>query len=357
MSSFFHIILPFKIVNAAIICSKCSKDVNNAFKLKKIALLADIFFRDLCLKVESEDENKLDEVDALDELYEVVSVEDETIVEALEEESEFLLDESEALVAAEQILCSRRKTSSRQFHQCKCGIVFSSLHRHNNHVRVKHEFIPETELFSCETCGKRFKIREYLLLHIRKQHSPAGGVNYLKQKNPCSICGKILSSITSLRNHEEKHVLDAQPTPLKPFSCDICGLSFRLKSYLYNHINNVHIRQKYPCQFCSRCFYKKYEIVDHLRLHTLEKPFFCDHEGCAKSFSRKKNLQIHQRIHNGLRPYACSICHKTFMHFIDRKRHLMKHSGERPHKCLVCNKGFLRKTECDAHVRSHARKI
>jgi KRAB domain-containing zinc finger protein len=143
----------------------------------------------------------------------------------------------------------------------------------------------------------RFKIQEYLELHIRNQHSS----NPIKkhQKNPCSFCGKILSSLTSLRNHEEKHSFDAQLLPPKPFNCDLCGLAFRLKSYLFNHINNIHIRQKYSCKFCSRGFYKKYEMRDHLRVHTNEKPFSCDFDGCLKSFARNKNLQIHRRIHTG----------------------------------------------------------
>lgn len=139
----------------------------------------------------------------------------------------------------------------------------------------------------------RFKIQEYLELHIRNQHSD----NPIKQrqKNPCSICGKILSSLIALKNHEERHYLNLlPPEQVKKFFCDVCGQSFRMKSYLFNHMNNVHIRSKYSCNYCSRGFYKKQEMLDHVRqYHTMETPFQCDFEGCGKSFSRKKNHLIH----------------------------------------------------------------
>lgn len=63
----------------------------------------------------------------------------------------------------------RKKSSggNRNFHDCFCGAKFASAHRLNNHIKVKHTEIPEEEKLTCLTCGKKFKIQEYLELHIR----------------------------------------------------------------------------------------------------------------------------------------------------------------------------------------------
>lgn len=117
-----------------------------------------------------------------------------------------------------------------------------------------------------------------------------------RQKVPCSICGKVLKSIVALKNHEDKHIADSLPdSETKKFSCDVCGLRFRLKCYVFNHMNNVHLRNKYPCEFCGKGFYKKYEKMEHVvRMHTNERPITCEFEGCGKTFARQKNYNIHK---------------------------------------------------------------
>ena len=117
-----------------------------------------------------------------------------------------------------------------------------------------------------------------------------------RQKVPCSICGKVLKSIVALKNHEDKHIADSLPeSETKKFSCDLCGMRFRLKCYVFNHMNNVHLRNKYPCEFCGKGFYKKYEKMEHVvRMHTNERPILCEFEGCGKTFARQKNYNIHK---------------------------------------------------------------
>lgn len=49
----------------------------------------------------------------------------------------------------------RQKGGARQAYQCECGITFPSNQRLQNHIRVKHEHVPESELLPCNICGKK----------------------------------------------------------------------------------------------------------------------------------------------------------------------------------------------------------
>lgn len=183
---------------------------------------------------------------------------------------------------------------ARPRHECFCGQSFATRVRLTNHMKVKHTEIAEEDLLACLTCGKKFKLQSYLELHIRNIHTD----NPPKYRQPvsCSICGKILKSTEALKNHEEMHSLAFAPEDVaKKFSCDMCGMRFRLKGYIFNHINNVHLRSKYSCEFCGKGFYKRYEVNEHIvRFHTMERPIVCEYDGCGKTFARQKNYSIHK---------------------------------------------------------------
>ncbi|XP_066907840.1 zinc finger protein ZIC 2-like [Halyomorpha halys] len=51
------------------------------------------------------------------------------------------------------------------------------------------------------------------------------------------------------------------------------------------------------CPRSGRPFKAKYKLVNHIRVHTGEKPFPCPFPGCGKVFARSENLKIHKRTH------------------------------------------------------------
>ena len=54
-------------------------------------------------------------------------------------------------------------------------------------------------------------------------------------------------------------------------------------------------KMMHHCHICNRGFLNKSNIKVHLRTHTGEKPFGCEH--CSKAFRQKAHLLKHMSIH------------------------------------------------------------
>ncbi|GIY48961.1 transcription factor Sp5 [Caerostris darwini] len=79
--------------------------------------------------------------------------------------------------------------------------------------------------------------------------------------------------------------------------------------------------KRFQCPHCQVSFSNNGQLKGHIRIHTGERPFACDHASCGKTFTRNEELTRHKRIHTGCRPHQCVLCGKRF----GRKDHLKKH--------------------------------
>ncbi|XP_027021547.2 zinc finger protein 341 [Tachysurus fulvidraco] len=172
--------------------------------------------------------------------------------------------------------------------------------------------------------------------------------------------------------------------------------------------------QKLKCSFCDKVFAKNFDLQQHIRSHTGEKPFQCI--VCGRAFAQKSNVKKHMQTHkvwpagvhstvsrlpvtvkpvqeNAARPadghegrgvldqseaelpseaegskqaqnkqlflidssYQCQFCTAKFSSYFQLKSHMTQHKDEQVYRCVVksCSQTFQKLELFLEHIRSH----
>ncbi|RXG72741.1 Zinc finger protein [Armadillidium vulgare] len=187
------------------------------------------------------------------------------------------------------------------------------------------------------------------------------------------------------------------------------------KGSVYNDL--LKDRRKHTCMFCNKTFSKNFDLRQHIRSHTGEKPFQCI--VCGRAFAQKSNVKKHMITHkfwpkdalcNTLpkepikkvvsvassgenaddsanmkeeilfdNSYVCPFCSSTHSTYLDLRSHMKEHkdqktcckdlksehslkvhqlihTGERPFECDICKGAFNRKDKLKRHMLVHEPK-
>ncbi|XP_036720210.1 transcriptional activator GLI3 isoform X2 [Balaenoptera musculus] len=100
---------------------------------------------------------------------------------------------------------------------------------------------------------------------------------------------------------------------------------------------------------CTKAYSRLENLKTHLRSHTGEKPYVCEHEGCNKAFSNASDRAKHQnRTHSNEKPYVCKIpgCTKRYTDPSSLRKHVKTVHGPEAH--------VTKKQRGDVHPRPPA---
>ncbi|XP_069474415.1 zinc finger protein ZIC 4-like [Ambystoma mexicanum] len=153
-----------------------------------------------------------------------------------------------------------------------------------------------------------------------------------------------------------------------PAPKNLCSKTFSTMHELVTHVTVEHVGgPEQPNHIClweecpreGKPFKAKYKLVNHIRVHTGEKPFPCPFPTCGKVFARSENLKIHKRTHTGEKPFKCEFegCDRRFANSSDRKKHSHVHTSDKPYNCKVrgCDKSYTHPSSLRKHMKVHCK--
>ncbi|KAJ8707289.1 hypothetical protein PYW08_011423 [Mythimna loreyi] len=205
-----------------------------------------------------------------------------------------------------QELKAHKATHFHNKHICHgCNLTFPNKDELDDHKRrfyknaeSKELVVTENNSLTCVICGKTSKSKltliQHLLLHTDR-----------KRTHACDTCGKSFYNKKELLQHQVVHVDE------RPYKCEICHFSFKVRRELKKHAINIHFGTKqFACEECGKCFRHHHALSIHKVVHTDLRPHKCNL--CDKSYRFAQQLRNHIRIHTGVKPYSCPYCPQKF---------------------------------------------
>ena len=233
-----------------------------------------------------------------------------------------------------------------------CDYETSMKSSYAKHLNSAHAGDTAKKLRICQKCGKAFKSRVGLKLHLQT-HQEEGSVLH-----QCGFCEfRTPQKVNLIKHLAVKHKKDEHGQELKMNkACPLCPFKCVADHTLKAHMLRKHTAKEKMKHRCTQCDYATVEaaaLKRHVRFkHTNERPFMCS--TCGFSTHTHSAMARHKRGHAQAKPFVCSTCG---MAYADRKRlrdHQVIHSSTNvplPFDCDFCGYSTRRKDNLQAHIK------
>ena len=134
------------------------------------------------------------------------------------------------------------------------------------------------------------------------------------------------------------------------FICSICNKDFITKPGLTDNMVSHSDKKPYPCEFCPKSFKIKRHLKYHCAYHhsALKIEFKC--KTCSKVFTQSGSLYKHIReVHGNKRLFNCEICNYSSNPHI----HTGAIHNNVKFRCPIC----LKEVACKSHMTQHKKEI
>lgn len=215
---------------------------------------------------------------------------------------------------SQEVLDKHRLSHGGSFFECNvCHLKYKREETMIAHyVRLHSDIKPE---FTCDHCGKTYKLKQDLMLHINQVHMCPYQI--------CRFCGK---AVKNVKAHEWHHAnkLKRPGEQDRLYPCSLCFKKFRSETKLENHL--IRHVQRYECDQCGLTFPGPGQLMNHKSKHRPGVNCFF----CQKFFSSRSNYYQHVLMHAKVRPYKCGLCSLQFTQRSTLVRHHKTHSEPVP---------------------------